>query len=493
MKKISRFFRLLEIACVALVLVPASVLAGGLEFPDLGTTAIGRGTAMAAKADDPSAFYYNPAGLSKSSGFFYLLGANLVLQDLTFTRAGSGTEIPVSENLTKWDPDMDYSAGPAAGVPFRPTSSDAKLGPAPMLVLGYGFELPQEQVLSVSLGLITPSAFGSPQFPKNGPQRYMLTEANFLLAYPGIGLSYSLNRYLRLGAVFLSGFAILRQSQAVRLQPMSGDPDFNEDAGGDAYMDVTATDGFVPTAIFGVLSQPLDWLEVGATLKLPAKVLAEGTIDLTPPTDDFPQAALLKGADEIELAQEFPLSVRLGARFIHEKFDAELDFVWEKWSSLKGFDVHPSATIDLVDGAGQSQGVTNLPSTRIPKNFRDTYSVRLGSDILVWQGHLTLRLGGYYQSSAYPKDNSTFAVDFPYGQQIGLGGGLTWHAMGWLDVVAGYLHVFQPDVVVKNGAVQQMSTPVKDAGVEYQIGNVVNGGKYELSLNVVGLTLQGSF
>ncbi|MCU0663785.1 MAG: outer membrane protein transport protein [Myxococcota bacterium] len=476
----------------ALLLLPLSVAAGGLEFPDLGTTAIGRGTAFVARADDPSAFYYNPAGLSKRPGFFYLLGANLVFQDLTFTRSGSGRDIPVSDNLAKWDPALDYSNGPE-GEPFKPTSSEAKMGPAPMLVLGYNFELPKEQVLGISLGLLTPSAFGAPKYPKDGSQRYVLTEANFLLAYPGIGLSYSMNRFLRIGAVFMSGMAILHQSQAVRLQPQSGDPDYNEDAGGDAYLKVEAKDHFIPTAVFGVMSNPFDFLEVGASLKLPAKVEAEGTLKLTPPTDDFPEAALLPGMNKLTLAQQFPLVLRVGARYIHPRFDVELDIVWENWSSLKGFDVDNTATVHLDDDHGD----IDLPDTSIPKNFRDTVSVRLGGDVEVLPEVLALRLGAYYQTSAYPKNNDTFSVDFPYGQQIGLGGGLTWHAVSWLDVVAGYMHVFQPDVVVKEGKVQQMGPPVQDVkdGVagDFNIGSVVNNGKYELSLNVVGLTLEGHF
>lgn len=488
MKKFKLLRTLNGSVCAALLLLPLSANAGGLEFPDLGTTAIGRGTAFTARADDPSAFYYNPAGLSKLRGFSYLVGANIVLQDLTFTRSGSGDALYVSDNLNKWDPALDYSAGPDAGVPFKPIGSDTKMGPAPMLVLAYGFELPKEQVLTVSVGLLTPSAFGTPAFPKDGSQRYVLTEANFLLAYPGIGVSYAMNRYLRVGAVFLSGFAILHQSQAVRLQPLSDDPEYNEDSGGDAYMEVKATDGFIPTAIFGVMSQPWRFLEVGASLKLPAKVEADGTIKFTPPTDDFPEAALLPGANKLSLAQQFPLVMRVGARYIHEIFDVELDFVWENWSSLKGFDVNTEATVDL----GADHGTVALPDTRIPKNFRDTWSLRLGGDVEVWPEHLALRIGGYYQSSAYPEDNSTFSVDFPYGQQIGLGGGLTWHAMRWLDVVAGYLHVFQPEVTVKNGIVQQMGPTVEDDKVFYNVGNTVNNGKYEMSLNVVGLTLQGT-
>ena len=49
-------------AFVSVVLLSAATArAGGLEIPDLGTVAIGRGAAFVARADNLSAFHYNPA------------------------------------------------------------------------------------------------------------------------------------------------------------------------------------------------------------------------------------------------------------------------------------------------------------------------------------------------------------------------------------------------------------------------------------------------
>jgi long-subunit fatty acid transport protein len=173
---------------------------------------------------------------------------------------------------------------------------------------------------------------------------------------------------------------------------------------------------------------------------------------------------------------------------VHERFDIEVDFVFENWSSLQAFEVEIDAAIDEGNGS-----LTEMPDAEVPKRFRDTYSVRLGGDVEVWPEHLAVRLGGYYQSSAYPEDNSTFNVDFPFGEQFGLGGGVTWHTCKYLDVNVGYLHVFQPDVEVEGGVVQQQGLPLVLGDVEQVIGNTVNNGKYEVSANLFGISLEGHF
>src|SRR3954452_9713138 len=52
----------------------SSVYAVGFRVPEQGTAAAARGNAFAATADDPSAIYYNPAGITQNDGLRNLLG-----------------------------------------------------------------------------------------------------------------------------------------------------------------------------------------------------------------------------------------------------------------------------------------------------------------------------------------------------------------------------------------------------------------------------------
>src|SRR4051812_7628326 len=53
--------------------------AGGLEYAGAGATALGRGGAVTARADDPMVLAYNPAGLAELRGTQILLDINVAL------------------------------------------------------------------------------------------------------------------------------------------------------------------------------------------------------------------------------------------------------------------------------------------------------------------------------------------------------------------------------------------------------------------------------
>src|SRR5438105_1906228 len=72
----------------ALVLVPAVAwAAGGYYSGALGARAAGRSGAFAVRADDPTAVFYNPAGLANLDGTVVMLGNRLSYNSYDFTRA----------------------------------------------------------------------------------------------------------------------------------------------------------------------------------------------------------------------------------------------------------------------------------------------------------------------------------------------------------------------------------------------------------------------
>jgi long-chain fatty acid transport protein len=89
---------LLITALAVLGSIPAYGL--GFRIPDQSATAVGRGNAFAATADDPSAVYYNPAGITQLAGSHALLnGYGIAFQ------ARVNLEAPGSKDFdNKWDP-----------------------------------------------------------------------------------------------------------------------------------------------------------------------------------------------------------------------------------------------------------------------------------------------------------------------------------------------------------------------------------------------------
>ncbi len=59
-------------------------LAGGFAFNENGAAATGKATAFVGEANDPSAIFYNPAGITQLPGTQVMIGASLVKLDSTF-------------------------------------------------------------------------------------------------------------------------------------------------------------------------------------------------------------------------------------------------------------------------------------------------------------------------------------------------------------------------------------------------------------------------
>lgn len=498
----NKFLRAVLVVAACMLLTGHQAHAAGNQNGDLGTVSIGRGTAFVAKADNLSSFFYNPAGLSKSKGPNLLLVVNIANVNLDFTRSGSGDPVLLQDGNPTYsspctqenfdntecvnDPNLDYS-NDIAGEPFKKVSLGKKFGPSPMLVFSWGDAFNVEG-LALAIGVFTPPGFGTPSYSKTGAQRYTIRDANLMMIYPGVGISYAFNRYFQIGAVFASALGTMEQDLAIRPEPKTDHFFHNENADGDANIKFLMKDTFVPYGIIGVMSNPVDWLEIGASVRLPTKIAPEGKIKYTAPETDMPNSVLAPGKDKIKMAQHYPVMLRAGARYIHRLFDIEFDFVWENWANYK-------ATYDLDSLLlDEPREIDFKAKGEFVRDFRDSYSFRLGGDIQVWPEHLAIRLGGFYTTSAYPENYDTFVIDNPYGEQVGIGGGLTWHVFEYLDFNLGYMHIFQMDVNVKEGVQQQMGSALEmPDGSKRDLGNIINNGSYEVSMNTLGLSLEGHF
>ena len=82
--------------CLALAMLAAARTgrAGGFEIPDNGTEALGRGGAFVAKADDPTAIDYNPAGLAGQRGTRVLVDGHIINSSYSFKRFGAFPDNP---------------------------------------------------------------------------------------------------------------------------------------------------------------------------------------------------------------------------------------------------------------------------------------------------------------------------------------------------------------------------------------------------------------
>ena len=78
--------------------IPASLLALGIRVPDQDAYAIARGNAFVATADNPSAIYYNPAGITQLEGLQSRLGAYTISLGSEYT-SPEGFQVETRERI----------------------------------------------------------------------------------------------------------------------------------------------------------------------------------------------------------------------------------------------------------------------------------------------------------------------------------------------------------------------------------------------------------
>lgn len=133
------------IAFVACHVLPQTASAIGVELPNQDTEAVARGNAFTATADNPSAIYYNPAGISQLSGF------NIELEDINYFGINARYSPAVGP---RQDTDFQVAEVPTFYATYAPTN------------------LP----LSFGLGLYSPFGLGT-EWPGNGSLRTLAIES----------------------------------------------------------------------------------------------------------------------------------------------------------------------------------------------------------------------------------------------------------------------------------------------------------------------------
>ncbi len=460
----------------ALLLFGGSAHAGGLAIPGYGSQAQPRAGAFAAKADDPSAIFHNPAGLAKLSGTVLQLGINLVNFSQSFVREGSYDECT--------DPKCPVGGLPFAGQPYAKIENqshgavalgDFAVVPLISAASDFGLKLP----IVFAAGIFAPVS-GSPDReyapdyqleadPNTPPPpgRYDIIRQEVLVLLPSIAVAYRVNSKLDLGARVSWGFGQLKATSSTW-----GLRNYEEWEGFDAVFDVEAKDNFIPAFGVGALYRPIDNLELGLNYRSGASIRAKGIgiatagtgtlvegLDLLEPRNMAPYACgpggTLAGFTTcVEL--ELPQIATLGSRWIlrdgqgEERADVELDVQWENWSAAKD-------VANLVDA--KTVTLQRLPTSIIKHGFKDVFSVRLGGSytVPVKAAKLNLRAGAAYDTEAAPE--SWTRLDQDGMARTTLATGVAYEIPGWRFELSG-------------GAVLEGTRTVSHGGCNPATGNV---------------------
>jgi len=476
------------------LLLPAAASATNVtEFPDNGSEQMARGGAWVARASDPLATIFNPAGLA-GQPTRVTLQSGLIFEHTCFTRVratGDTTDDPLA----------------APGGAYPRVCNDIKPTINPQI--GATFRVSDR--LGIGLLVIGPSSGGEKTFPdfvsdaagspQASPQRYLLVEQSGIILFPTVGVGYEILDNLRLGASFSWGFARLKLTSATNsLNTDAITPEKN-----DTRATIQAHDYFVPGFTVGGLYSATPEIDVGAWYKWSDSIKARGDAGTaanyysknnglgdskgvrygdTIYSDcgtGLATTTACAGGENATVTFVVPMEAKLGFRYHKRRaglpslgpeatpeelvaaarakhlrdpmatdvFDVEADVTWANNSAADTIQIRFPG-----DATGKgSLPVSGVPGGQIPPNadqkrgYKDVIGVRVGGDYNVLPDQLALRGGAFFESSA--ADAALQNIDFVPSSRFGLAAGGTYriHLGGGdkssaIELMLGFSHVF---------------------------------------------------
>ena len=322
-----------------LVLFPTVVFGNGFAINEQSTRVIGRGGAFVAQADDPSAVYYNPAGIVQLEGTQATAGLNFVMPKATFK---SGVDSSALNTFVGKETDVEDSVFVIPNFYITHKIGDQ---------WGLGF------------GAFSNFGLGT-DWPDNWDGRFLLggTDANLktfslnpVVAYrpiPKLSLSA--------GAVFQYLDIELKNKRftGTRLEPeqiLEGD---NWEVGWN----------------IGVLFRLMDEVQLGAAYRSRVDHAIDGTFEISGILDTGAKADL-----------ELPSVLLLGIAWTWHDLTLEFDAHWTEWSTYQKLEV-------LLD---------NGTTISNEKAWKDVWAYRFGAEYQLNE-RFDLRAGLVFDKSPIP-------------------------------------------------------------------------------------------
>lgn len=338
------------------------VYSSGFYLYNQDIKAQAQASAFTAQADNPSAIYYNPAGMSQLDGTQASINGRFVRLETEYENTLGSTE----------DLQAEWAVVPAAYI-----TSDLAT-----------------EKWTFGLGVFAP--FGlSTSWSDTGLLRYVATDTSFSMVDVNPSVSYQLLEELSLG-LGIDYYNVYSYKSELKQSFVVSDADVEMDVDSDGWgFNLGALWKPHPKHSFGLAYRSRVDLEFSGDLKY----------ENIPPGLGFPSTITYNVTTDLTL----PSIVSGGYAFRPiDKLKLEFDVYWVEWSTIDRADI-------VNDDTGQL-----LSSTEA--NWDDTWVFALGGEYYL-KDNLALRAGYFFMENAIPE--STFNPSVPdsdlHGINIGLG------------------------------------------------------------------------
>lgn len=344
---------------VILLFAVASANAAGFRLPETGAKAMGMAMAFTAQADDPSAIYFNPAGLVQLEGMNVMVGGTYVRENgADFTGV---TPLTLGATRSETQKDLNFIL-PNAYWTRRASPNFA-----------YG------------IGVYTP--FGLAQEYKNrdtGIFRNQVNRVEIETVVVNPTVAWKIGEALSVGAGidFMWGRARLNQTIPAPVPPSFPSA---------AYVDLEG-DGTAWGYNFGLLVTPSKAVRIGFNYRSPF-VLEVRDADANFTSGPAVPPGALNLATKAATDVNMPATAALGVCWTAGRLTLEADADWTFWSKFRqltiNFDATPAPTIPT--------------SVTRPERWRDVMAYRFGAEYRVTDP-LALRFGIAYDPTPVPAE-----------------------------------------------------------------------------------------
>jgi len=396
---------------LVLLLTASTSFAAGFRLVEGGAKAMGMGFAFTAQADDPSAIYFNPAGLTQLKGQNVMVGVTYVREngaDFTGTTplTGGATASETQKSLNFYIPNAYYT---------RTTDS------------GY---------IAYGIGIFAPFGLGQEYDDKNKSIfRNQITKIDLQTIVVNPTIAFKINDVLSVGAGIDWMYGKAKLAKTAVYPGVGNIFTLDLDGTGDAW-------GYN----FGLLLKPSANFRIGANYRSPFTLrIKDGDVEIRNINSTVPfippgvTVAQVFGGTSFDTKASTTLSMpatfALGVSYTMDRLTVNADADWTFWHSYN------SLPIDIRDNKGAL-----LPDSNSPKNWKDVVALRLGVEYRVTDP-LALRAGFVYDQSPVPAE--TMGPELPDADRLNymVGAG---YKIGNVTIDGAFMYIDKKDRTVNN-------------------------------------------
>ncbi|MDA8178826.1 MAG: OmpP1/FadL family transporter [Desulfobacteria bacterium] len=392
---------------LVLLFTASTSFAAGFRLPEAGAKAMGMGFAFTAQADDPSAIYFNPAGLTQLKGQNVMVGLTYVRENggeftgttpLTFNGETFDTKSETQKSLNFFIPNAYYT---------RTTNSGN---------LAYG------------VGIFSPFGLGQEYNNKDTSIfRSQTTKIDLQTVVVNPTIAFKINEFLSVGAGIDYMYGKVKYEKTPYVPGAYGGPGFFKaalDGNGDAW-------GYN----FGLLLKPSENLKVGFNYRSPFHLqFKDGDFVTSDNTSAGFTGIFPMGTTKASGKLELPATAALGVAYTLDRLTLSADADWTFWSSYKELKI-------------TNASVSSLSSTQ-RKDWKDVCALRLGAEYRVTDP-LALRAGFVYDPTPVPAD--TMGPELPDATRLNYMAGAGYKVGPWtIDGALMYIQKFDRTVNNQN-------------------------------------------